>query len=163
MHGTFLGKMEECKASTLCMQGAINPTKERDIIWPYNTQKPLKWSQKQQSMHAILVSQKHEQMRHKGRRVALPHVRHQNHFFTTENPLDFSGEKANAQRYSKLNKESTKRAKQGLRGGGRPPTPKWPQWNALNTKKRELLYVIHKAQNNMQKGLKASARMGNIK
>ena len=75
-------------------------------------------------MHATLMSQKHKQKREKGRGVSLPYARPQNHFFTTDNPLDFSGEKANAQRFPKLNKESTKRAKQGLRGGGRPPTPK---------------------------------------
>ena len=61
-------------------------------------------------MHATLMSQKHEQMRHKGRGVSLPYARLQNLFFTTENPLDFGGEKANPQKLQRLNKEGTKKS-----------------------------------------------------
>ena len=75
-------------------------------------------------MNATLMSQKHKQMRHKGRGVSLPYTRLQDPFTTTRTPLDFSGEKANTQKVPKLNKEGTKGTKQGLRGGGRPPTPK---------------------------------------
>ena len=77
-------------------------------------------------MHATFISLKHKLKRHKGRGVSLSYARPQNPFFTTENPLDFifSGEKAKTPKFPKLNKEVTKRAKQGLRGGGRPPTPK---------------------------------------
>ena len=54
------------------------------------------------------------------------YLRPQNTLFTTENPLDFNGEKNQTLKQIKPNNGSTKRAKQGLRGGGRPPTPKQP-------------------------------------
>ena len=72
------------------------------------------------------MSQKHEQMRHKGRGVSLPYERLQNLFFTTENPLDFSGEEAKTKGLQSLKRKTQKEAKQGLRGGGRPQTQKRP-------------------------------------
>ena len=85
-------------------------------------------------MYATFMSQKHKQMRQKGRGVSLPYARPQNPFTTTKNPLDFSGEKANTRKFPKLNKEGTKEAKHGLRGGGWLQTQKWPYWNFLNIK-----------------------------
>ena len=155
--------MGEYKASVLSMRGTINPTKNRDILWPNDTQKPLKWSQRQLGMRATCISLKHKQKRHKGRGVSLPYARPQNLFFTTENPLDFSGEKANARRFSKLNKDSTKKGQTRPKRGWTTPNTKVTLMKYLKHKKIELLYVIHKAQNNMQSRLKASARMGNIK
>ena len=108
MHDALLGQRKEYKASILNMKGAINPTKNRGIIWPNNTQKTLKWSQEQLIIHATLMSQKQGQKRDKGRGVSLPYARLQDPLFTTENPLDFSGGKANTQKDSKLIKEGTK-------------------------------------------------------
>ena len=114
-------------------------------------------------MHATLMSQKHEQMRHKGRGVSLPYARLQNHFFTTKNPLDFSGEKANAQKYSKLNQRRHKRGKARPKRRRSTPNTKETLMKHLKHEKLEFLSVIHKAQNSIQSGLKASARIGNIK
>ena len=75
-------------------------------------------------MHATLMSQKHKQKRDKGRGVSLPYARPRNLFFTIENPLDFSGEKAKTKGLQSPKRKAEKETKQGLRGGGRPPTPK---------------------------------------
>ena len=63
-------------------------------------------------------------MSHKGRGVSLPYTRPQNHFSTTENPLDFSGDKAKTKGLQSPKRKAQKETKQGLRGGGRPPTQK---------------------------------------
>ena len=56
--------------------------------------------------------------------MTLSYLGLQNHIPTTENPLDFSGEKANTQKFQGLTKKAQNEAKQGLTGGGRPPTLK---------------------------------------
>ena len=67
-------------------------------------------------MHATTLSQICKQERDQGRGVSFPYARPQTLFFTTENPLDFSGEKNQTLKQIKPNNGSTKRAKQGLRG-----------------------------------------------
>ena len=102
-------------------------------------------------------------MRHKVRGVSLPYARPQNHFLTTDNPLDFSGEKANTRKFQRLKKEDTKKGQTRPNRGRPTPNTKVTLMKHLKHEKSEFLSVIHKAQNSMQSGLKASARMGNIK
>ena len=152
--------MGEYKANVLCMQRVNKPTRDRGIIWQKNTQKPLKWSQRQLGMHATLISLKHKQKRQKGRGVSLPYARPQNLFFTTENPLDFSGEKANTQKVQSSIKEGTKGAKQGLRGRGRPPTPKWPEWKILSMKIQDFFQLCTKLKSVCKTGQKLVQERG---
>ena len=113
--------------------------------------------------HATLMSQKHEQMRHKGRGVSLPYAKHQNLIFTTENPQDFSGKKANTRKLQRLNKEGTKKGQTRPKRGRSTPNTKVTLMKHLKHEKSEFLSIIHEAQNSMQSRLKASARLGNIK
>ena len=96
-------------------------------------------------MHATLVSQKNEQMRDQGRGVSLPYVRPQAPFFTTENPLDFSGEKANTQTVPKLNKRRHKRGQTRPKRGRSTPNTKETLMKDLKHANTRLFSVIHKA------------------
>ena len=62
------------------------------------------------------VSQSKDQRGTKGRGVSLPYTRLQNTFLNTKNPLIFSDEKTKATKQTRLEKGSTKKAKQGLSG-----------------------------------------------
>ena len=76
------------------------------------------------SQHATFTSQQCKQMGNKGRGVSLLYTRPQNQFSTTENPQDFSGEKAKTKGVQSLKRKAQKEAKQGLREGKQPPTQK---------------------------------------
>ena len=54
-----------------------------------------------------------------GEGMTLSYLGLQNHLSTTENPLDFGGGKVKIRWHQN-------EAKQGLRGGKRPQTQKWP-------------------------------------
>mgnify|MGYP003703517883 CR=1 FL=1 len=56
--------------------------------------------------------------------MALSYLGPQNTIPTTAIPLDFSGEKANTRWSQSSQKVHKKEAKQGLRGGKQPQTPK---------------------------------------
>ena len=72
------------------------------------------------------MSPKYAQMRHKGRRVTLPYTRLQPIFFTTENPLEFSGEKANTKKQIRLKEKDTKRGQKRPKRGISTPNAKTP-------------------------------------
>ena len=114
-------------------------------------------------MHATFMSQKQEQIRHKGRGMSLPYARPQNLFFTTENPQDFNAEKANEQKKSKLYQRKHKMGQTRPKRGRSTPNTNETLMKHLKHEKLEFLSVIHKAQNSMQSRLKANARLENIK
>ena len=109
------------------------------------------------------MSPKYVQMRHKGRGVSLPYTRLQTIFFTTENPLDFSGEKANTTKQVRLKEKNAKRGQKRPKRGISTPNAKTPLMIVLMHENIRPFLVIHKAQINMQDRSKANARLGIIK